>query len=226
MSFSTYKQEMSVGDTVVVYLSVNNVYSIVIKAGEVFQTKYGALKHDDLIGREFGKKVQCSRGWVYVLHPTPELWTLTLPHRTQILYTPDISLITLYLELGPGSKVCEAGTGSGSLSHAILRTIYPDGHLYTFDFHAQRVEVAKQEFVQHGFEQMVTAQSRDVVSDGFGMEGIVDAVFLDLPLPWEVVPSAAKVMKLNGKEFFINRWLFVIKKKHVVCSFSQLQHWV
>lgn len=39
------------------------------------------------------------------------------------------------LEIRPGSIVCEAGTGSGSLSHAILRSIGPTGHLYTCDFH-------------------------------------------------------------------------------------------
>ena len=50
-----------------------------------------------------------NKGWVVVLHPTPELWTLSLPHRTQILYSTDISLITMQLELRPGSTVCECG---------------------------------------------------------------------------------------------------------------------
>jgi tRNA A58 N-methylase Trm61 len=38
-----------------------------------------------------------------------ELWTLALPHRTQILYMPDISLILLELDIKPGSIVIEAG---------------------------------------------------------------------------------------------------------------------
>ena len=35
------------------------------------------------------------------------------------------------------------GTGSGSLSHSIVRAIKPTGHLHTFDFHEKRVESAR-----------------------------------------------------------------------------------
>lgn len=69
----------------------------------VFQTNYGAFKVKDLIGKKFGTKVAMTRGYGYALYPTPELWTKTLPHRTQILYATDISLILTQLELGPGS---------------------------------------------------------------------------------------------------------------------------
>lgn len=54
-------------------------------------------------------QVELSKGWGHVLQPTPELWSLTLPHRTQIIYTPDISMILLQLDLVPGSVVIEAG---------------------------------------------------------------------------------------------------------------------
>jgi len=86
------------------------------------------------------------------------------------------------------------GTGSASLSHAILRTILPIGHLYTFDFHIQRVELAREEFRRHGFDGLVTVEQRDVCNKGFGLDSIADAVFLDLPSPWDAVPFAQKVL--------------------------------
>lgn len=45
-----------------------------------------------------------------MLRPTPELWTLALPHRTQILYIADISYILAELNVRPGSVVVEAGS--------------------------------------------------------------------------------------------------------------------
>ena len=117
--------------------------------------------------------------------------------RTQILYSTDISMVTLQLELAPGKVVLESGTGSGSLSHSLIRTVAPSGHLYTFDFHAERVEKARTEFAEHGLSDMVTATHRDVCSEGFGLENKADAVFLDLPHPWEVIKHAKAAMKVT-----------------------------
>ncbi|XP_037087033.1 LOW QUALITY PROTEIN: tRNA (adenine(58)-N(1))-methyltransferase catalytic subunit TRMT61A-like [Pollicipes pollicipes] len=208
MSFKEYKTYVELGDTVILYLNIKNIHAINVsdevknKKGNmvpnIFQTVYGALKVKDLVGLKYGSQVQMSRGWAFALHPTPELWTLTLPHRTQILYTPDISMVLTQLELRPGSVVCEAGTGSGSLSHAILRTIAPSGHLHTFDFHEQRSQLAGEEFRAHGVADYVTAKHRDVCGEGFGLEDVADAVFLDLPGPWDAVPFAVRAIKRSG----------------------------
>ena len=104
MSFAANKNFIEENDTVIVYISFNTMYPVVVtpkkpdRNGEmvenVLQTNYGALKVKDLIGKRFGTKVRFSRGYGYALHPTPELWTKCLPHRTQIIYSTDIALVT------------------------------------------------------------------------------------------------------------------------------------
>jgi len=200
---------IELNDLVILYINFSIIVPVVVKevvlsrkgteVENIIQTKYGSLKAVDLVGKKFGSKVQLSKGYGYVLQPTPELWTKCLPHRTQILYGTDISMILLQLELKPGSVVIESGTGSGSLSHSIMRTVAPSGHLHTFDFHQERVERAGEEFSEHGMgDSLVTARHRDVCTDGFDLEDVADAVFLDLPKPWMVVGYAKQAMKKSG----------------------------
>nr|CAB3226524.1 tRNA (adenine(58)-N(1))-methyltransferase catalytic subunit TRMT61A [Phallusia mammillata] len=198
MGFDTSRSNVAYNDLVIVFMGHDSMLPVTVKQGEITQTKFGALKHNELVGHEFGAKFNCTKGWVYILQPTPELWTTTLPHRTQILYAPDIAMITFQLELKPGSVVCESGTGSGSLSHAIIRTVAPTGHLHTVEFNQDRYEKAGVEFENHGLSKNVTIYHRDVINDGFPVENAADAVFLDIPRPDEALPQAAKALKSSG----------------------------
>lgn len=213
MSFIHPQDVVKEGDTVVVYAGINSIYAIEATAStknksgrdveNIFQSTYGALKVKNIIGKPYGSKLQLLKGWIYILQPNPALWTHIVPHRTQIIYTPDISMILFQLEVKPGSVVVESGTGSGALSHFLIRAIMPHGHLHTYDFHEKRVEIARKEFQAHGLSSLVTTYYRDVCAAGFGeeVEGKADAVFLDLPSPHEAVAHATKAFKKEGKPF-------------------------
>ncbi|UYV71659.1 TRMT61A [Cordylochernes scorpioides] len=195
------KNKIMEGDTVIVYLSYNDFHQIRIQKDQVYQTKYGAIKHNDLIGTEYGNVFNCPKGWVYILKLTPEFWTESLTHRTQILYIPDISLVLVQLDIVPGSKVCEAGVGSGSMSYSILQAIGETGHLYTHDFHKERAELMQKEFSKLGLGDRATVQHRDVCETGFDLPETVDAVFLDLPEAWKALTFAAAILKEEGSRF-------------------------
>ncbi|KAF3355676.1 hypothetical protein VdG1_03968 [Verticillium dahliae VDG1] len=67
------------------------------------------------------KAVTANSGFVHILQPTPELWTQSLPHRTQVVYTPDYSYVLSRIRAQPGTRLIEAGAGSGSFTHASVR---------------------------------------------------------------------------------------------------------
>ena len=191
---------IQVGDTVIIYQTRENITSLVITPGKTFSSKFGTYTHDSFLDVPYGSKIASSskdkRGFIYALRPTPELWTLALPHRTQILYIGDISFISTWLDLRGGKRVLEAGTGSGSFSHSLSRTIGPRGELRTFEFHHARYQKALEEFGVHRMSN-VRISHRNVCKEGFGDEsdGWADAVFLDMPAPWEAVPHACKALR-------------------------------
>lgn len=165
---------------------------------------------DDFIGKPYGCKIRSRNnqgyGFVYLLKPTPELWARSLNHRTQIVHELDASMIVFYLNLRPNMVVCESGTGSGALSHNILRTIAPAGKLCTYEFNGMRAETARKEFAKNRVDHLVNVIHKDVCGklggDGGGFDrpqASVDAIILDLPEPWLAVPHCAHVLKPNAR---------------------------
>lgn len=148
--------------------------------------------------------VTAASGFLHIMYPTPESWTLALPHRTQVVYTPDYSYILHRLRARPGSTIIEAGAGSGSFTHASVRAVfngYPGeepatkkqrlGKVCSFEFHEQRAGRVREEISEHGLDGLVEVTHRDVYEDGFllgdpqtGRSPKASAIFLDLPAPW------------------------------------------
>jgi len=109
-------------------------------------------------------------------------------------------MIVFGLQLKPGKIAVESGTGSGSLTTSLVRAIAPIGHIHTFEFNPRRMEAAQEEFKTNGLSELVTCYHRDVCANGFPMvSGGVDAVFLDLPTPWQVISSAKRVLRPEGR---------------------------
>ncbi|WKX89210.1 hypothetical protein Q1695_008678 [Nippostrongylus brasiliensis] len=190
-SFFKNSELIEEGDTVIIYVTFDSTHAIIVRRGLTLCMKYGALRHEFVIGKPWGSRISATAGYVYALRPTAELWTRSLPRRTQILYTPDCSLILQLLDARPGSVICESGTGSGSLSHAIAMAVAPTGHLYTHDIEESRTKKVEQEFKEHGLADVTTAVVQNVCTDGFFVTNACDGVFLDVPAPWEAIPHAA-----------------------------------
>ncbi|KAF2861144.1 tRNA methyltransferase complex GCD14 subunit [Piedraia hortae CBS 480.64] len=177
--------------------------------GAVTNTRFGSFPHSRLLSSPWGSQIRASKvdtgsrgrgktpttatepvdaaaGFIHLLPPTPETWTLSLSHRTQVVYTPDYSYVLGRMEVRPGGRVMEAGAGSGSFTHAAARAVYgPGGRVYSFDFHEPRVEALRKEIEEHGLEEVVEVRERDVCTDGFEpVRNKVEAVFLDMPAPW------------------------------------------
>ncbi|KAI0032581.1 tRNA methyltransferase complex GCD14 subunit-domain-containing protein [Vararia minispora EC-137] len=189
--------KIAAGDVVITWLTRDVIQPFVVTPGKDLNSRYGYYRHSDLIGQPYGSKIgsRNGKGFIHILRPTPELWTLALPHRTQILYLADIAFITSWLNIRPGSVVVEAGTGSGSFTHSITRTVGRNGKVFSYEFHEARAAKARDEFETHGMSDVVTLTHRNVCKDGFTVENVADAVFLDLPAPWDAIDHAKSALR-------------------------------
>ncbi|KAI0133071.1 tRNA methyltransferase complex GCD14 subunit [Hypoxylon sp. NC0597] len=143
-------------------------------------------------------------GFIHILPPTPELWTSSLPHRTQVVYTPDYSYILHRIRARPGMKIIEAGAGSGSFTHAAVRAVYngypkdaddAKGKVFSFEFNQDRYHKMREEICDHRLDGLVQITHRDVYNDGFLVDGEspeAECVFLDLPAPWKALPHLSR----------------------------------
>lgn len=192
MSFTRRKTFVEEGDLLLAWVRRDDIRPVKVTKGEVLQTRYGGFKHESFVGRKYGSQLACESGpgFIHIMAPTPELWMQSLPHRTQIVYSPDASYICERLRVRPGTRIIEAGTGSGALTHVFARSIGEEGRIFTFEYHQARYEEALNDFREHGLEERIRVAHRNVCQDGFSMDEPIlgSVVFLDLPSPWVAVP--------------------------------------
>ncbi len=185
------------GDDIFLYLDRKRTYLVRVESDKSFHTHKGYIQLGDLIGKEYGTRIASSMSIEFVaLKPNIRDYIFKTNRRTQISYPKDISLIIMFSGIGPGSRVVEAGTGTGALTSAIAHYIKPAGRVYTYDVRQEFQKNAEKNLERAGLLEYVELKEGDVT------EGIeekdLDAVILDMATPWLVVPHAYNALKGSG----------------------------
>jgi tRNA (adenine57-N1/adenine58-N1)-methyltransferase len=168
-----------------------------VEAGKTFHTHKGYLKLDELIGKEFGATIKSSLGIAFTaLKPTLADYIMKSSRQTQITYPKDASLIVMFSGIGAGSRVIEAGTGTGALTTALAHYAKPNGKVYSYEIRGEFQKAAEKNLKRAGLMEFVELKSRDIVA-GID-ERDVDAVVLDLATPWLVAQQAYEALKPSG----------------------------
>ncbi|UCC58210.1 MAG: tRNA (adenine-N1)-methyltransferase [Candidatus Bathyarchaeum sp.] len=185
------------GEDIFLYLDRRRTYLVRVEAGKSFHTHKGYIQLGDLIGKEYGTRITSSMGIEFVaLKPNLRDQIFKVKRRTQISYPKDIALIIMFSGIGPGSRVVEAGTGTGALTTALAYYIKPTGRVYTYEVRPEFREMAIKNLERAGVSEYVESKNKDVI-EGIDEEE-VDAVILDMATPWLVVPHAYSALKGSG----------------------------
>jgi len=156
----------------------------------------GVVDPKIFVGREYGSQFDLGNKKFWVLKPSLMDKIQSLKRRAQIILPKDAAQIIINCSIKPGSKVLEAGIGSGALTVSLASMIAPNGKIISYD--------NREEFIDHAFKNIKTAELDSLVETKLKdvTEGIdeknLDAIILDIPNPWDAVKHAFKSLKPGG----------------------------
>ncbi|MFP4477716.1 MAG: tRNA (adenine-N1)-methyltransferase [Desulfatibacillaceae bacterium] len=118
-------------------------------------------------------------------------------HRsTQIIYPKEAAYIIMRMDITPGARVGEAGTGSGALASAMSRAVGPEGRIYTYEENEDLKRTIRRNLRRHqDFTNVVIHEQS--LADGIEERGL-DAFVLDVRHPWEVLDHVYDALRTGG----------------------------
>jgi tRNA (adenine57-N1/adenine58-N1)-methyltransferase catalytic subunit len=185
------------GEKVLLIDQRERTYLFRLEPGGTYHTHSGVIGHDDILGSPQGTTVRTSKGMVLIaFRPRFADFVLKMPRGAQVVYPKDLGQIVTYADIAPGSRVVEAGTGSGALTIALCRAIGADGRVASYEL---REEHGAQALANvEGFFGKVpdTLELRPGDLAAVAETGDrFDRAVLDLPDPWAPLPALATVME-------------------------------
>jgi len=115
------------------------------------------------------------------------------------VYPKDLGPIVTYADVFPGSRVLEAGTGSGALTIALCRAVGTEGRVVSYELREEHLAQAIQNL--EGMFGKVPEQLDVRVGDvgDVGRTGeVFDRCVLDLPEPWGPLAALRQVLEPGG----------------------------
>ena len=153
-----------------------------LSPGDELHTHRGFIKHDDIMGQPLGGQVTSHLEYpFYLLRPSIHDLIMNIKRESQIIYPKESGYVLLKMNIVSGSRVIEAGTGSGAFTIALAQGVMPTGFVYSYERREDMIAVATRNLSQLELLQYADLKCRDV-AQGFD-EKEVDALFMDVREP-------------------------------------------
>jgi len=187
------------GDYVFLLDPKGKKYFVTLRKGGVFHSHRGALKHEDIIGKEEGTVISPAQGAHFMVFK-PTLWEYLLHMKriSGIIYPKDIGFVWMWGDIFPGARVIEGGVGSGSMLIALSRMVGEKGEIISYELREDMIKRAEENLKNlYGEIPSRIKIKRENIYEGI-QEREIDRIVLDVPEPWQVVPHAYVALKGGG----------------------------
>ncbi len=183
------------GDFVLLYHSDRMKFLVMVQEQGFFSTHRGNIDFSLIKGKEWGDWVETHYGTrFYLLKPTIADLALKVKRTTTIVYPKDTGYLLLQTLIFPGARVIEVGSGSGALTAILAHFVRPDGKVFSYERRPEFSASAQENVRRYGLAQFCEFLVSDPGEQGF-IQTDVDAVILDVPEPWVLVPAARQALK-------------------------------
>lgn len=195
--FRTGRPVTVAGDLILLVTTDHKRYLLKLEPSNKLHTHQGIYEHDDLIGTPWGEEVRSQLGQsALLLEPGLTDLMTHLRRGTQIIYPKDAAQLVQRLSLRAGSRVIEAGTGSGVLTTALAWSVAPNGKVYTYEARSDTHQLARRNLERVGLLPYVE-MFEGSAADGFRQTD-VDAVMLDMREPWRFLEQTRAALRQGG----------------------------
>lgn len=120
-----------------------------------------------------------------------------ITRQTQIVYPKEAAYILMRLEIWPGARVGEAGTGSGAMTIPMAMAVGRTGHVYTYEQNTGLAGVQQKNLRPLASLENITLHHRSI-ADGIE-EKDLDAFFLDVREPSGLLCEIHKALRPSGR---------------------------
>lgn len=211
------------GDTILLLDPEGKRIVVRLAPNQRVDSHLGFIKHETFLDYPYGAKIPTQLGETFVmLEPSTVDLVMKVSRATQILYPKDIGYLLLKMNIHPGLRVVEAGTGSGAMTLALARMVQPNGKVFTYEERAEHQENARKNIERAGLTPLVEFRVRDIRA-GFD-ERDADALFLDVREPWLYLAQVHAALKPGG--FFGSFMPTTNQVSEMLQEIYRLSNWV
>lgn len=190
---------LKLGSLVTITDQKGRSHTVTLEENKQFFTNHGSIEHNEILTSGEGGVVASSSGMLYtIFSPALQDFVVGMPRGAAVIYPKDAAQIVEIGDMKPGSKVLEAGVGSGSLSLHILRTIGNEGLLTSCEIREEFLKVAQKNverymgYMPQNWQLMLT----DIAE--FKSDDKYDCIVLDLLNPWDMIENVYRHLRPGG----------------------------
>lgn len=184
------------GTRVVLVDEMGAKHLAVAERGMMEIRRLGAVDGTAICESSFGDRILVAGHSFRIIRPSVGDIIATMDRRAQTISPKDSFQIPMYMDLACGSRVVEAGAGSGALTIVLLKAVAPAGAVYTYEIRDDHAKVAERNVKRSEHSPCWHLRMRDICQ---GIEEVgVDGVVLDIPNPWEALEPSASALRPGG----------------------------